>query len=144
MKKVVITYNSKSGTTRKYSEEIGLYLGTKKNEVVVLSMKKYHSDILHNADYLLLGCRPSGLMFFLQHPEKSWIDFAAELPNPIKARTALFTTYKILTGSMFKKMEEHIYGSTNSPFTTFKSRNGLLSENDITVLDQFIYSKTIT
>lgn len=137
MKKVLIIYNSKTGTTRNYSEEIGKYLRTKKNEVVVLSIEEYKRDILYNTDYLFLGCWTSGLMFFLQHPEKKWIDFTTKLPNPIKPKTALFTTYRFLTGTMFKEMRMHLNGSIDYPITTFKSRDGLLSESDKLALDHF-------
>jgi len=138
MKKVIIIYNSKTGTTKKYSNEIGMYLRNNGNEVVVLSIEEYTNDKLNHADYLLLGCWTSGLMFFLQHPEKIWIDFATKLPNPLKPKIALFTTYKILTGSMFKKMHMHLNGLIGASFTAIKSRNGVLSESDKKVLDKFI------
>ena len=141
MKKTVIIYHSKTGTTRNYSEAIGGYLNSKSNEVIVVSIEEYKSEILRNANFLFLGCWTSGLMFFLQHPEKKWMDFAAKLPDPIKPRIALFTTYKFLTGSMFKKMTPHLNENVSRPFFTFKSRNGLLSERDKTALDQFISQK---
>jgi len=141
MKKIVIIYNSKTGTTRNYSKEIGEYLKTKNYEVIVVPMEEYNSDILNNTDYLLLGCWTSGLMFFGQHPEKKWIDFAANLPKPTKPGVALFTTYKILTGSMFNKMRMHLNGHITTPAITLKSRNGLLSKSDETALDQFINQK---
>ncbi|MDX9694182.1 MAG: flavodoxin domain-containing protein [Bacteroidales bacterium] len=138
MKKAVIIYNSKTGITKKYAQEIGAYLKLKELEVTILSIQEYRAEILNNVDYLLLGCWTSGLMFFLQHPEKDWNDFAAKLPNAIKSKIALFTTYKILTGSMFNKMRKQLNGRVVSCLTEIKSRNGMLSENNKIVLDDFV------
>jgi flavodoxin len=138
MKKVAIIYNSKTGTTKKYAEEIGAYLKSQDLEVNIFSIQDYSAEILENIDYLLLGCWTSGLMFFLQKPEKAWNDFASGLPGSIQSKTALFTTYKILTGSMFKKMRKQLTGRIKSCFTELKSRNGMLSISDKTVLDNFI------
>ena len=88
MKKAAIIYNSKTGTTKQYAEEIGAYLISQNLEVTTLSIQEYNAEILDHIDYLLLGCWTSGLMFFLQHPEKAWNDFAAGLPDPILPKTA--------------------------------------------------------
>jgi hypothetical protein len=77
-------------------------------------------------------------MIFLQHPEKTWNDFAARLPYSIQSKTALFTTSKMLTGSMFNKMRNKLTGHIESCLTELKSRNGMLSEDDKIVLDNFI------
>jgi flavodoxin len=138
MKRAVIIYNSKTGTTKKYAEEIGAYLEKLEIEVVILSIQEYKDEILINANYLLLGCWTSGLMLFLQHPEKVWKDFAKKLPNTIKSKTALFTTYKMLTGSMFKNMRKLLNGRIDSCLTEIKSRNGMLSESDKIVLNSFV------
>jgi flavodoxin len=138
MKKAVIIYNSKTGITKKYAEEIGAYLKLKELEVIILSIQEFRDEILNNVDYLLLGCWTSGLMLFLQHPDKVWNDFAAKLPNTIKTKTALFTTYKMLTGSMFNKMRRKLNGHIDSCLTELKSRNGKLSQSDKIVLDEFI------
>jgi flavodoxin len=138
MNKAVIIYNSKTGITKKYAEEIGAYLKLRELEVIILSIQEYRAEILNNVDYLLLGCWTSGSMLFLQHPEKVWNDFASKLPNSIKSKTALFTTYKMLTGSMFNKMRKQLNGRIDSCFTEIKSRNGMLSERDKIVLADFV------
>ena len=137
MKKAAIIYNSRTGTTKNYAEEIGAYLRKKEIEANVLSIKEYTEEIINEADYLLLGCWTNGLFFFLQHPDKDWKNFAAKLPNPIQQKTALFTTYKLLTGSMFRKMSRQLNSRVNAPLTELKSRNGMLSENDTKILDHF-------
>lgn len=138
MKKAVIIYNSKTGITKKYAEEIGAYLRTKDLVTEILPIHEYRDEIIKNADYLFLGCWTGGLMILLQHPEKIWKEFALKLPDGIKSKTALFTTYKLLTGSMFKNMRKHLIGKIDSCTTEMKSRNGSLSENDKTVLNSFI------
>jgi flavodoxin len=138
MKKALILYNSKTGTTKKYAQQIAEYLETKKIEPGISSIQEYSVEMLDNADYLLLGCWTSGLMLFLQHPEKVWKDFAAKLPKSLKSKTAFFTTYKLLTGSMFKNMLKELDGKTTLPVTELKSRNGNLSVGDKAALDTFI------
>ena len=82
--------------------------------------------------------RPLGLMVILQHPEKEWVDFAAKLPPMPDAKVALFTTYKILTGSMFRNMVKRLKGKFANPSLELKSRNGSLSEEDKQALDNLI------
>ena len=137
MKKAAIIYNSKTGITKKYAEQICAYLETRGINVIIMPVQEYDDDIPDKVDYLLLGCWTNGLFFFFQHPDKVWKSFAARLPHPIKPKTALFTTYKLLTGSMFKNMSRQLNGSVNSPLTELKSRNGRLSENDKKILDHF-------
>ena len=79
-------------------------------------------------DYVFLGCWTHGLLFFLQHPEKCWVDFAKKLPPIGRRDTILFTTYKVRTGTMFKKMKEHIKAEPDAQILELKSRNGELGE----------------
>lgn len=139
--KAVVIYHSKTGTTKKYAEAIGDYLRLKKTEVALTSIQEYKDEVLEQTDYLFLGCWTQGLLFFLQHPEKEWIDFAEKLPDIPKPKVALFTTYKILTGSMFRNMRNHLKENINITFTELKSRNGILSETDKKTLDDLINVK---
>ena len=138
MKKAVIVYHSQTGITKKYAEEIGAYLKQKELEISILPIRDYKDGIIGAADYLLLGCWTSGLMIVLQHPEKVWKEFALRIPTGNKSKTALFTTYKLLTGSMFGKMRKHLKGRIDHCPTELKSRDGMLSEKDKVVLDHFI------
>jgi flavodoxin len=136
--KAVIIYNSKTGTTKKYAETIGEYLKANKMEVALSSIREYKDEILEESDYLLLGCWTQGLILFLQHPEKVWVDFVKILPVNLKSRIILFTTYKVLTGSMFKKMYTHLNDNYNFSFIELKSRNGSLSAVDKISLDKLV------
>jgi hypothetical protein len=77
-------------------------------------------------------------MVMLQHPDKEWKDFAAKLPSMPSAKLVFFTTYKILTGSMFKNMFKQLKGKFAAPSLELKSRNGFLSAQDKEKLDSII------
>ena len=138
MKKAAIIVNSKTGTTRQYAEEISKYLKSKGLDTQVTSIQAYSEDMLNNVDYVLFGCWTIGLMVILQHPDKDWVNFAAKLPSKPDMKVALFTTYKILTGSMFKNMYKHLKGKYATPSLELKSRNGSLSEEDQQALENLI------
>ncbi len=77
-------------------------------------------------------------MFFLQHPEKKWVKFAKAFPDINGAKTGLFITYKLATGSMFKKMRKVFLQKSIDPVLELKSKDGSLSDNDKVLLDEFI------
>jgi len=138
MKKAAIIVNSKTGTTSKYADEISEYLNSKGLDSQIASIQDHREDMLNDADYVFFGCWTSGLMVILQHPEKIWVEFAANLRSKPDAKIALFTTYKILTGSMFRNMYKHLKGKFAAPSLELKSRNGSLSEMDKQALENLI------
>ena len=138
MKKAVIIVNSKTGTTRQYAEEISKYLKDKGLDTQVSSIQDYSQDMLNDVDCVLFGSWTNGLMVILQHPDKEWVDFAAKLPSTPDLKVALFTTYKLMTGSMFRNMYKHLEGNFAPPSLELKSRDGSLSENDKQALENFI------
>ena len=138
MKKASIIVKSKTGTTRQYADEISEYLKSKGLDSQVASIQDYSEDMLNDADYVFFGCWTSGLMVILQHPEKIWVEFAVKLPSKPDAKVALFTTYKILTGSMFRNMYKHLKGKFATPSLELKSRNGSLSEKDKQALENLV------
>jgi flavodoxin len=137
MKKAIILYHSKTGNTREYARQITEYLKSKKLEASFKNIYDYQEGLLDGADYILLGCWTSGLMLFFQHPDRAWKTFAKKLPGMKNAKVGFFTTYKILTGSMFMNMYKHLDGKTDYPSIQLKSRNSNLSENDKKLLDSF-------
>jgi len=138
MKTAVIVYHSKTGTTKKYAEEIASYLKSKGVSTRISSIQAFQGNLLSDSDLVFLGCWTNGLMFILQHPEKEWVDFATKLPSVPDVKVALFTTYKILTGSMFRNMYKQLTGKFAPPSLELKSRNGSLSEKDKQALDNLI------
>ena len=49
MKTAVVIYNSKTGTTKKYAEDIANYLKSKEISVSLSSIQKYQESLLENA-----------------------------------------------------------------------------------------------
>jgi len=142
MKKAAILYNSSTGTTQNYAQEIGAYLKQSGLEVELSSIQEYSPDsqILDGADYVFLGCWTKGLMIIFQHPEKAWKVFAGKLPRVPDVKLGLFTTYQLATGSMFKNMYRHLKEKFTAPALELKSRTGGLSPQDQQSLDQFLAS----
>jgi len=138
MKKAVIIYHSKTGTTKKYGEEIGEYLKNKGVDAQVTSTIMFREDMLESADYLFFGCWTSGLFIMLQKPEQSWIEFAEKLPSKPDSKIALFTTYKLLTGSMFRNMYKELKGKFSPSSLELKSRSQFLTEKNKKELDRFV------
>jgi flavodoxin len=138
MKKAVIIYHSKTGTTKKYGEEIGEYLNNKGVDAQVTSTISFRDDMLDGADYILFGCWTSGLMVMLQKPEKSWVEFVEKLPSKPDAKVALFTTFKLLTGSMFKNMDKELKEKFSPHTLELKSKSQFLSEKNRMALERFI------
>ena len=138
MKTAVVIYHSKTGTTKKYAEEISKYLQSKGLDTKVISIQSYSEDMLNNVDDVFFGCWTNGLMVILQHPDKEWVEFASKLPSMPGVKVALFTTYKILTGSMFRNMYKQLKGKFATPSLELKSRNGSLSEKDKQALENLI------
>jgi flavodoxin len=136
--KALILYHSKTGTTANYAERIKLYLIEKGIDSEMSSIKYFNDKMLENVDFLFLGCWTSGLFFFLQHPENEWIEFAKKLNINSNTKVALFTTYKLLTGSMFKNMKKHIKRDVQFSSVQLKSKHGELSESDKGELDKFV------
>jgi flavodoxin len=139
MKKALIVYQSKTGITKKFGEEIGKYLSGKGIDALVIPVQAYTDANLNGADYVLLGCWTAGLMLLFQHPDREWKKFTTALPKLTGKNAALFTTYKIATGSMFKNMKKYLGDKIAHEMPPeLKSRNGSLSEENKVELNKFI------
>ncbi len=130
MNRALILYHSRTGTTASYSEEIAAELLKTGVSVQSLPMYKAAEAPVREADTIFLGCWTSGLMFFLQKPEKIWVEYLKQLPSLKNKEIVLFTTYKILTGSMFREMKKHLPDDTTISIVKLKSRNGKLTESN--------------
>ena len=128
--KAFVTYLSKTGITRKYSSEIDAILRTNQVESHMQNIHDADPAIAVEADLVLLGAWCHGLFILLQHPDKPWVEFARQLPDLSEKKVALFTTYKLATGSMFRKMQKQLKLGENQPVEIFKSKNGSLSKLD--------------
>jgi flavodoxin len=138
MKRAVIVYRSRTGTTRRLAEEIGAFLATRDIDPRVVSVGECDVQALRDVDYLLLGCWTSGLMILRQRPDRPWVDFARAMPAITGPRIGLFTTYKLATGGMFAQMRRQLAGRVPAPGLELKSRTGRLSDGDRRALERFI------
>jgi flavodoxin len=138
MKRAVVVYRSHSGVTRRYSEAIGRYLEGRGIATSVESVGDCDFAGVGGADYLLLGCWTSGLFVVRQHPDEPWLAFVRDMPESRGPRVALFTTYKLATGSQFPKMRAALAGKTSAPELELKSRDGSLSAADEKSLEKFL------
>lgn len=138
MKRAIIIYQSKTGITKNYAQEISAYIQGKQIATFCLPIENYREGMLQGADYLLLGCWTKGLMVIFQKPDNEWRHFVKKTAVPESTKVALFATYKIRTGSMFKNMAKHVNHENCLSFPGIKSRDGKLSVNDKTILEQFI------
>jgi len=135
-----VTYLSKTGITRKYASEIDSHL--RANQVPSVMINIHDANPADAADYdvVLLGAWCHGLFILLQHPDKPWVRFARQLPDLSRKKVALFTTYKLATGSMFRKMRKSLKLGDNQPVEIFKSKSGSLSQEDANRLLEWIRS----
>ena len=140
MENILIVYNSRTGITKNFGFNIGDYLKEHNLNVQVISMEEFKDSLLNNVDTVLLGCWTHGLMILWQHPEQEWVKFARDLPDMKNKKVGFFTTYKLATGSMFRKMYKPLKGKVNDIALEIKSKNGNLSEFNKKQLDEFIQS----
>jgi len=134
MKKALIIYNSKTGITKKFSNEIGNFCIQSGLNSKVLSIDEFNSDTLLDFDYLFLGSWTHGLMILFQHPDTNWVEFAKTLPDLNGKKIVLFTTYKLATGSMFNKMKKQIKCESGDIVLELKSRDGSLGKANASLL----------
>ena len=143
MGSAIVVYRSHSGVTRRYGEAIAAFLATRGLAAQVVSVGQCDTSALAHADYVLLGCWTSGLFVVRQRPDEPWLAFVRDIPDlPTNSgplpKVALFTTYKLRTGSQFPKMRAALAGKTASPDLELQSRNGALSRTDQEALERFI------
>ena len=138
MKRALVLYNSKTGTTERFAKEIGDFLLREVITSKVVSIFKFDPQDLEGVDIVLLGCWTSGLMIIFQHPERTWAEFARTLPNLHDKKVGLFTTYTLATGSMFREMKKHLRTRFGAITLELKSRNGHLNDNHKRQLSSFL------
>jgi flavodoxin len=138
MKKALIIYMSKKGTTKYFGHNIGEYLKQKDINVTVASAYDVKPETINDFDYILLGCWTNGLFLLLQHPEKDWVKFAKQLPDLKGKKVALFTTYKLATGSMFKNMAKALSMDVHNINTLLKAKSENLNDIHRASIDKFI------
>lgn len=108
MKTAIIVYSSKGGTTKYFAHYIAEYISKKDIKATTKSIYDIKPEEIANYDYVLLGCWTHGLFIAFQHPNRDWVNWAKKLPDLSTKKVALFTTYKLATGSMFHAMRKRL------------------------------------
>lgn len=133
--KICILYNSRTGVTKKMAEEMFRYLSEYGASPTLSSIQQYDPEKLRNADRILLGTWTNGLFLFAQHPDRKWKKWIKTIPVAEPEKIGLFTTYKLLSGTQFKKMSQALQFT---PELQLKSRNGKLSPENKNLLTAWL------
>ena len=136
MKKALIVVQNQNNTTRKFGEEIAEFLLNRGLAAELIPINNFEPKNLEGADYLLLSGWRKGSMF--SKSDSEWISFVKRLPTLNGIKTALFDTYKIFPGGLFRKMKRYLKEKTDNLSFTFKSSDGSLSVSDKLDLNDFI------
>ena len=136
MKKALIIVQNKNNTTRKFGEEIAQFLLNRGLSTELIPINSFEPKNLEGADFLLLSGWRNGSMF--SKSDNEWISFVKRLPTLNGIKTALFDTYKIFPGGLFRKMKRYLKEKTDNLSFTFKSSDGSLSVSDKLDLNDFI------
>lgn len=138
MERAIIIYHSKKGTTKRFGDEISALLKSRKIQTTTVSLEALDNPNLEAYDYVFLGAWTKGLMFFAQHPDKTWQTEASSLKIHSGSRIVLFTTYKLATGSMFSAMREKLGVKNRKDVLEMKSKKGNLTKSDAFNLDCYL------
>ena len=136
MKKALIIVQNKNNSTKRFGEQIAEFLFQRGLMAELIPINNFEPTKLDGADYLLVGGFRNGLIF--SKTDNEWESFVKKLPTLNGIKTALFATYKIFPGSIFKKMRKYLKGKTDEVTFDLKSRDGYLSVSDKLDLNDFI------
>lgn len=128
MKNVLIVHHSKTGTTEAFANELSAFAENQNYNAKTISINDCDIKDIAEADKILLGCWTSGLFIFAQKPETQWVNFAKNLPALKNKDIGLFTTYKLRTGSMFRKMEQKLSDKIDQIDTKLQSKKAELND----------------
>jgi menaquinone-dependent protoporphyrinogen IX oxidase len=136
MKKALIIVENKNSTNKKFGEEIAKFLLNRGLSAELIPINSFEPKKLEGADYLLLSGWNNGILF--SRTDNDWVSFVKRLPTLNGIKTALFATYKIFPGGMFRSMKKYLREKTDNLTFAFKSRDGSLSISDKLDLNDFI------
>ena len=138
MTTAAIVYCSATWTTAGLADDIDRHLRERGIETRVAAFGEIETTGLADVDYLFLGCWTHGWFIVNQHPEQAWVDWTRELPRLEKPRVALFTTYKLRTGSMFPRMRRALRDKAPRIELELKARGKELTDEGRRALDAFL------
>ena len=138
MTTAMVVWESVTGVTERFAEEIASYLKVRGLDASSISIADCDERTLDRYDLVLFGCWTSGLLVIGQHPDKEWVEFVGKIPGLRHPRVALFTTYKVATGSMFRRMRRALEPLGARVELELKSRDGRLSDEGRKRLDAWM------
>jgi len=136
MKKALIIVENKNSTNKRFGEEIAKFLLNRGLSAELIPINSFEPKKLEGADYLLLSGWKNGVLF--SKTDNEWVSFVKRLPTLNGIKTALFATYKIFPGGIFRRMKRYLKEKTDNTSFTFKSSDGTLSVSDKLDLNDFI------
>jgi flavodoxin len=110
MPTAVIAYLSATFTTATLAEELRDHLLARGIEATAVAIDDCDPATVAGVDYLFLGAWTHGWFVVRQHPDAAWVAWVRGLPRLERPAVALFTTYRVRTGSMFRRMREPLAG----------------------------------
>lgn len=138
MPTAAIVYCSATFTTAGMADDIAAHLDSRGIETRVASFDDVDTAGLGEVDYLFLGAWTHGWFVVNQHPEATWVEWTRELPTLAGPKTALFTTYKLRTGSMFPRMRKALADKSPNIGLELKAKGPRLTDEGRRALDAFI------
>lgn len=137
--KATVLYYSRKGKTARYAREIAMYLWSKGLNVTLSPLSDFEPSRIGETDLLITGCWTCGWFVVGQHPHKTWCELSRPLAGIVSAgRTLFFTTYKIRTGSMFRRMGKVMKVPREARLPVLASRTGILTLADKDILNSLI------
>ena len=133
-----IVYCSATWTTAGLGEDIARVLDSRGIETRVAAIGEIDPASLADVDYLFLGCWTHGWFVVNQHPVQAWVDWTRELPHLDHPRVALFTTYKVRTGSMFPRMRRALRDKAPRIELELQAKGRVLTDEGRRKLEAFI------
>ncbi|MHB8959476.1 MAG: flavodoxin family protein [Candidatus Limnocylindrales bacterium] len=138
MPTAAIVYCSATWTTAGLGEDIARVLNGRGIATRVAAIGEIDTASLADVDYLFLGCWTHGWFVVNQHPDGAWVDWTDELPRLEHPRVALFTTYKLRTGSMFPRMRRTLRDKAPRIELELKAKGRTLTLDGRRALDAFL------
>jgi flavodoxin len=138
MPTAAIVYCSATWTTAGLADDIAAHLRQRGIETRVASFDDVDTAGLADIDYLFLGAWTHGWFVVNQHPEAAWVEWTQGLPDLAGPKTALFTTYKIRTGSMFPRMRKALADKAPRIGLELKAKGPRLTDEGRRALEAFI------
>jgi len=138
MKKAVIVIQSNSKTTKRFGEEIANFLLKRGLAAELIPINRFEPKKLEGADYLLLSGWRNDHLFSTRKPDSEWAAFVKQLPTLNGIKTAVFTTYKLFSNSVLKRMKKYLSNKTEDLEFAFTSRDGSLSIPEKMAINDFI------